>query len=47
MPDVDGCIDGCNAGEGTPVDKEATDCDVFGFLRDAETVGLGARSCEV
>lgn len=43
--DEDGCIDG-NAGEGAPMDNEATDCDVFCFLRDAETVGLGAGSRE-
>lgn len=23
--DEDGCIDGCNAGEGAPIDNEATD----------------------
>lgn len=42
--DEDGCTDGCNAGDGAPRDKEATDCDVFCFLRDAETVGLGMGS---
>lgn len=42
--DVDGCIDGCNAGEGAPMDIEATDCEVFCFLRDAETEGLGTGS---
>lgn len=42
--DEDGCTDGCIPGDGAPVDNEATDCDVFVFLRDAETVGLGAGS---
>jgi hypothetical protein len=42
--DEDGCIDGCNAGDGAPIDNEATDCDVFGFFRDPEMVGLGAGS---
>lgn len=42
--DEDGCIDGCSAGDGAPRDKEATDCDVLCFLRDAETVGLGMGS---
>jgi hypothetical protein len=38
--DVDCCIDGCNTGEGAPMDNEATDCDVFCFLRDPEAEGL-------
>lgn len=43
--DEEGCMDGGSAGDGAPPsDKEATDCDVFCFLRDAETVGLGIGS---
>jgi len=38
--DADCCIDGCNTGEGAPMDNEATDCDVFCFLRDPEAEGL-------
>ena len=44
MADEDGCIGGCNAGDGAPIDNEANDCDVFCFLRDPETVGLGTGS---
>lgn len=44
MADEDGCIAGGSPGDGAPMDKEATDCDVFCFFRDAETVGLGAGS---
>ena len=44
MADEDGCIVGGIAGDGAPMDKEATDWDVFGFFRDAETVGLGKGS---
>lgn len=40
----DGCMDGCRAGEGAPTDNPDTDCPVFCFLRDAETVGLGTDS---
>lgn len=40
----DGCMDGCRAGEGAPTDNADTDCPVFCFLRDAETVGLGTDS---
>ena len=36
--------DGCIAGDGGPIDNEAIDCDVFCFLRDPETAGLGALS---
>lgn len=43
--DEDGCKDGCMAGEGAPPpDSADIDCPVFCFLREAETVGLGADS---
>lgn len=42
--DDDGCRDGWTAGDGAPKDNEATDCDVFCFLREAETEGLGVQS---
>jgi len=38
--DDDGCTDRRTVGDGAPNDNEATDLDVFCFLRDAETVGL-------
>jgi len=40
--DDDGCIEGCKEGDGGPIANEAIDCDVFCFLRDPDTAGLGA-----
>lgn len=42
--DEEGCMDVCKAGEGAPTDNPDTDCPFLGFLRDAETVGLGTDS---
>ncbi|KAA8539116.1 hypothetical protein F0562_025808 [Nyssa sinensis] len=32
MADEDGCIDGCNAGDGEPKDKEPTNYDMMSFV---------------